>query len=283
LLNQPDLDNLLSNVRYNAGVSAVEGLNPFRRLLETDTDGSTLAFLMREAHGLPDKVRGGIVFVIAEHYFKAGDVASIRVLFANADAETRAGTLNALWGEPAASTELGPGIVALATQAAGDPDAMVRTEACSVLQNQCAWKVDVSSAIQPLTGLLSDPEWRVRHQAAYACGNFAAQKQYKLSAMVRPLTLNLAHENIYVRVASAWALWKLAKRHDIAASIQELARTLTTEDDYDAARKNAAGALLCWAKRGLDNLNHVRTAVSHLDLNSERKEIARFRRELESL
>jgi HEAT repeat protein len=171
-------------------------------------------------------------------------------------------------------------VVALAIQAIRDPDAGVRTEACAVLQNQCAWKVDVSQAIQPLTGLLGDPAWRVRHQAAYACGNFAGQKQYDLIVMVSPLTLNLAHENIYVRVASAWALWKLAKRHDLSAAVPELARILASDDDYDAARKNAAGALLCWAKRAPAHLSEVRGAVSELIVDVKRKEVARFVREL---
>lgn len=153
------LSELLANVRYNRGVSCVEGLDPFRRKLETDADGSTLAFLKHQAPGLPDKIRGGIVFVLAEHYFKAGDLASIRALSANDDPETRESTLNALWDEPAAGADLGPGVVALAIQATSDPDSGVRTESCRVLQNQCAWKVDVAQAIGPLTSLLDDVEW----------------------------------------------------------------------------------------------------------------------------
>ena len=63
----------------------------------------------------------------------------------------------------------------------------------------------------------------------------------------------------------------------------ELARTLTSDDDYDAARKNAAGALLCWAKCGSENARAVRTADSDQPLNNQRKEVARFIRDLETL
>ena len=277
------LSELLAKVRYNSGVSAVEGLDPFRRMLENDADGAVLDFLKLEAPGLPDKIRGGIVFVLSEHYFKVGDMERIRALFASGDPETREATLGALWGDPTAFALLGTGVVDMAIKATSDSAEGVRTEACRVLQNQCAWKVDVSQAIRPLTGLLKDSAWRVRHQAAYAGGNFAAQKQYDLTGMVQPLTRNLAHENIYVRVASAWALSKLVKRHDISPAVSQLTETLTSKDDYNAARKNAAGALLAWAKRSKDHAQSVQAAIAGLPLDRQRKEVARFLRELEAL
>ena len=274
-----ELTALLAGVSYRAINNSTEGLTPFRHLLEMDRDGVVVTFLEQALDTLAGGERAGIAFVLAEHYRKTGHLTLLQNLYALDDPQVKGAVLNGLWGEPGASPEMGPGIVALAIEGAAHPAPGVRTEASFVFQNQCAWGVDVTAALGPLLRLLGDPEWRVRHQAAYATGNVAKRK-YDLTPHIAPLTLNLAHENLFVRAASAWALRQLSRRHNIAPAIGALAHILASDDDYNAPRKRAAGALLYHARKSAENLKAVKGNLASVSLNPNYKEVARFLKQL---
>jgi hypothetical protein len=278
-----ELGRLLSLVVFDASLSVVEGLDAFRDLLQKDSDGRVLRFLKREMTKLEGKQRGGVAFVIAEHYRRRGDLKNLRKLFAINDAEVKQSVLNALWEEPGSNPQMGPGIVQLAIQATDDPSPGVRTEACYVFQNQCAWGVDVSGAVTPLQSLLNDRSNRVRHQAAYAVGNLAKGK-YDVSRNVAPLRRNVRHRDTYVRESSAWALWQLSRhKHEIGSAVPELVQLLTDDEEWDGPRKNAAGALLHHARKSAANAKQVNERVKSVCLDLKRKEIKRFLEQLASL
>jgi len=132
----------------------------FRHLLETDRDGGVVTFLEQALSTLAGGERAGIAFVLAEHYRKTGHLTLLQNLYALDDPQVKGAVLNGLWGEPGASPEMGPGIVALAIEGAAHLIPGVRTEACYVFQNLSAWRVDVTAALGPLLLLLDDPEWR---------------------------------------------------------------------------------------------------------------------------
>ncbi|MHC4405611.1 MAG: hypothetical protein ACYTG0_38690 [Planctomycetota bacterium] len=183
MVDTAELERLLSLVEYRAEVASVEGLDEFRDRLKDDSNGRVLGFLKRALPKLEGERRGGIAFVIAEHYRETGDVKSVRRLFATDDACQRTGVLDALWAGPGSTPEMGRAIVQMAIDAADDPSPAVRTEASRVLQCQCDWGVDVSAGIAPLRSLLKDRSHRVRHQAAYAVGNLARRK-YDMSGCI---------------------------------------------------------------------------------------------------
>jgi HEAT repeat protein len=180
---------------------------------------------------------------------------------------------------------MGPGIIQLAIEATSHPAPAVRTVASYVFQNQCAWGVDVSEAVEPLRKLLADPVARVRHQAAYAVGNLAKHK-YDMSRLITPLRSNLEHEDMYVRESNAWALWQLSRsKHDIGSAVPDLVRLLKKEanSDYSEVRKQAAGAILHHAKKSAANAIQVKQAVEGANLDSRRKEIHKFVNQLAAL
>jgi hypothetical protein len=280
-----ELANLLSLVSYRADVNHVEGLEPFRGLLEQDVGGEVLRILTRELDNLQGRVRAGVAYVIAEHYRKTGNLVALQRLFATDHADVKEWILNALRGEPPASAPgMGPGIVALALESARHPDPGVRAEACSVIQNQCAWGVDVSAAREPLLSLLRDANERVRIQAACAVGNLAKRK-YAVADALPDLRLNLRHVDYSVRSYSAWALWELSRaRHDIGAAVVDLVNALAKErEDYDDVRKHAAGALLHHARKSPEKARQVKRVTNQAKFDGSRRRVRRFQEELENI
>lgn len=275
-----ELRHLLSLVQFDARLNCMEGLTPFRNLLAHDSDGSVVRFLNRELPKLEGKRRGGIAWALAEHYRQAGNLQSLQKLYANDDSEVKASVLNALWGQPASTPEMGPDIVRIAIDATSHASADVRAEACSVIQNQCGWKVDVSAAVAPLLRLLSDDSERVRSHAACAVGNLAKRK-YDVSHHVVPLGHNLRHKDVSVRNYSAWALWQISRaKHDIGDAVHELVQLLADNEDWNDPRKNAMGALLHHAKKASGNLEHVRRCLKKVRLDPENQQIQRFQEQL---
>jgi hypothetical protein len=273
---EPELHRLLSLVKFDARLNHVEGLDAFRRLLEGDSQGDVLQFLNQEMGALDGERRSGIAYVLAENYRLTGELAKLQQLFAIDDSDVRESVLNALWGEPGSNPQMGPGIVQLALQAAAAPAPGMRTEACSVFQNQCAWGVDVSAALAPLQVLLADPVPRVRHQAAFAVGNLAKRK-YDMSQHMAQLRRNIRHADVFVRDAGAWALWQLSRhKHDIGPAVPELVEMLTDNEEWSGPRKNAIGALLHHARKSTYNAQLVEQCVSRANLNLKIKEIPRF-------
>lgn len=285
MADSSELRALFSLVTDRPGLNHVEGLEPFRSRLEQDEDGRVLRFLTRKLANLKGGVRGGVAFVIAEHYLKSGDLEAIERLFATDDADVKKSVLNALWGKPPASNPgMGPGIIALSLRAVRHQVAAVRAEACSVIQNQCDWGVDVRKTADPLLSLLKDSSGLVRMQAACAVGNLARRK-YEMSRHIKPLGANLKHADFYVRTWSAWALWEMSRfRHDIGTAVANLARLLASEDeDDDDARKHAAGALLHHAKKSADNARQVRQCTDAAKPDRSRTQIRRFEEQLAKL
>jgi hypothetical protein len=283
VITTAELRRLLSLVEFNERLHVHEGITPFRSLLERDADGHVAQFLRDEFAGLVGKRRAAIAFVLAEHYRLTGDLARLAKLYADDDPEAKRMTLNALWGSPGSNPEMGPGIVQLALDGACHPDSAVRTEACYVIQNQCAWKTDVDVAVEPLRRLLDDASDRVRMQAACAVGNLAKRK-YDLSGHIAPLGRNLCCRDASVRNYSAWALWQLSKhKRDIGAAAFDLAQALMADDEWSAPRKNAAGALLHHAKKSPANIAQVRQHLASVRLNSQYAEVRRLTEQLASL
>lgn len=278
-----ELRRLLSLVQFDARLNCIEGLTAFRRLLEQDSDGSVLRFLNQELPGLQGKRRGGVAYALAEHYQHTGHLQSLQQLYADDDEEVKVNVLNALWGQPGSNPEMGPGIVQLALSGATHASPAVRTEACSVLQNQCGWKVDVTEAVTPLLHLLSDDSDRVRSRAACAVGNLAKRK-YDMSEHVAPLGQNTRREEISVRNYSAWALWQISRsQRDIGIAVPQLMQLLADDDDWNNPRKNAAGALLHHAKKSSQNREQVLRSLQMVQLNPLNKEIRRFQEGLASM
>ena len=271
-----ELEGLLALVAFDARLNFVQGLDAFRRLLAADDDGRVLQFLSGQLPGLEGERRGGIAFVLAEHYRLAGDLENLRALFAIDDAIVKESVLNASWGDPSDDPRMGRGIVALAIGAAGHAAAGVRTEVCSVIQNQCAWGVDVGDAVALLPGLLGDESSRVRQQAAYAASRLAKGK-YDVSACISPLRENLKHVMAFVRTASAAAFWQLSRsKHDIGIAVPDLVLLLADAGDWSEPRKQAAGALLHHARKSAHHAAAVKSLVAATRLDEHRQEIGRF-------
>lgn len=273
-----ELRRLLSLVVFRAHYNAVDGLDAFRNLLRKDWEGVVLSFLQGALKSMAGEERAGIVYVIAEHYREKGDIDNLRRLYAMEHSDARASVLNALWGK-GGNAEMAEGIVALAVEAAGDPWPAVRTQSCSVLQNQSSWKVDVSQGLEPLLGMLNDCEFGVRRQAAFAAGNLAKRRQYDMSPHLARIAQNLTDKDRFVQDASAWALWQMSRfNHDIGPAIPGLARLLATPaiDDWGGPFKNAAGALLHHARKSEAGARFVRENVCDVSLAPTRKDWKRF-------
>ena len=275
-----ELRQLLSLMQFDARLNCMEGLTAFRNLLEQDSDGSVVRFLNRELPRLESKRRGGIAYTLAEYYRQTGNLQSLQQLYATDDSEVKASVLNALWGQSGSTPEMGPGIVRIAIDATSHASPEVRAEACSVIQNQCGWKVDVSNAVAPLLRLLSDNCDRVRSQAACAAGNLAKRK-YDVSHHVVPLAQNVRHKDVSVRNYSAWALWQISRaKHDIGDAVPELVQLLADDEDWNDPRKNAVGALLHHAQKASGNLGQVRRCLKTIRLDPKYKQIQRFQEQL---
>lgn len=275
-----ELRQLLTLVQFDARLNCTEGLDAFRELLRDDPDGTVVRFLNRELPRLEGQRRGGVAWVLAEHYLQSGDLASLQQLFSDEDADVKSNVLNALWGDPGSTPEVGPGIVQLAIDATRHSSPEVRAAACSVIQNQCGWKVDVSNAVAPLLRLLSDDSDQVRMNAACAVGNLAKRK-YDLSQHVVPLGHNVRSQDISVRNYSAWALWQISRsKQEIGAAIPELAGLLTDDEGWKDPRKNALGALLHHAQKTPDNREQVRRCLHAVELDPTCKLIQRFQKQL---
>lgn len=275
-----ELRQLLSLVQFDARLNCMEGLTAFRNLLEQDSDGSVVRFLNRELPRLESKRRGGIAYALAEYYRQTGNLQSLQQLYASDDFEVKTSVLNALWGRPGSNPEMGPGIVRLAIDATSHASPEVRAEACSVIQNQCGWKVDVSNAVAPLLRLLSDDCDRVRSQVACAAGNLAKRK-YDVSHHIVPLAHNVRHKDVSVRNYSAWALWQISRaKHDIGDAVPELVQLLADDEDWNDPRKNAVGALIHHAQKASGNLEQVRRCLETVRLDPKYKQIQRFQEQL---
>lgn len=275
-----ELRQLLSLVQFDARLNCIEGLTAYRNLLEHDSDGSVVRFLNRELSRLEGQRRGGIAWALAEHYRQTGNLQSLQQLYANDDSEVKASVLNALWGQPGSTPEMGQGIVRLAIDAASHASSEVRAEACSVIQNQCGWKADVSEAVAPLLRLLNDDSDRVRSQAACAVGNLAKSK-YDVSLHVVPLGHNVRHKDVSVRNDSAWALWQISRgKHDIGVAVPGLVQLLNDDEDWNDPRKNAVGALLNHAQKASANLGQVRRCLKMVRLDPKYKQIQQFQEQL---
>lgn len=278
-----ELNVLLALVEWDPRLSVVEGLEAFRDLLEKDSDGHVLRFLIRALPKVQGQRRGGIAFVIAEHYRLNGDLENLKRLFATNDADVKESVLDALQGEPGKNPRMGPGIVYMAIEALQHDSPAIRTVACSVLQNLCSCGVDVADSIRLLQEMLKDKVPRVRHQACYAIGNLA-KRRYDLSASTAPLRRNIKHKDFFVREAAAWALWQLSRsKHDISAAIPELIWLLADGEEFNEPRKKAAGAVLHHAKKSSTNAEAVKEQARAAALNLELKEVRKFISELNML
>jgi HEAT repeat protein len=280
MVNQNTVHELVSRVVYNKGYDGLDGLDPLRHLLWKDADGTIAACLEQEMRQAPDRVRGGIAFLLGAWYLEIGRLGAIRAIYRNGDPEVAAAVLGSLTGEPTANPEMGAGIVALAVEGASHPAYRVRAAACSVLMNQCAWGVDVSCALVPILNLLDDTEAGVRQSAAYAIGNFARIKRYDLTPHIAVLVRLLHDENIHVCTAAGWAFWKLSGRRDIAAAVPALVKALEAPHEYEGPHKNAAGALLNFARKSPQNRAQVRQLATAAHLDTARKENLRFLQQL---
>ncbi len=276
MADQEVLRKLVSCVVYNQGYDALDGLDPLRRLLWKDENGTVAACLESEMDRIDGKVRAGIASLLGARYLEIGRLDAIEELYAHEDPQVTGSVLGSLTGAPNATPEIGPGIVALAGKGASHPTSIVRASACRTLMNQCAWGVDVSDAIAPMLLLIEDTDAEVRQSAAYALGHFAKVKRYDLAPHIALLARGMDDGNIHVRAAAGWALWKLAGSRDIAAAVPALVNALESSQDYDGPRKNAAGALLSFAKKSNRNRERViqMTTSAHLDMT--KKEISRF-------
>jgi hypothetical protein len=254
-----------------------------RDLLANDKDASALRFLERELPTLTSGKRRGIANCLAGHYCQKGDLEKVRQLFATNEDEILEGALGALCAEPRANPAFGPGIVALAIEAAEHPGVDVRVGVCILFQNQCAWGTDVTAAIEPLRTLLADPNEELGQPAAFAVGNLA-KKKYDVSRLIPELRRNLKRKNQFVHGPAAWALWQITRaKLDISAAVPELVKALQHKEDWNEPRKNAAAALLHHAKKSAENAQEVRKLVRAASLDSKRKEIKNFLADLASV
>jgi HEAT repeats len=271
-----ELCQLLVKVQFNSRLNCIEGLDSFRTMLERDLDHSVRSFLNGQLPELEGKRQAGVAFALAEHYRLTGDIQRLEQLYAHNNPEVKQYVLNASWGAPGDHPEMGAAIVRMAMDGMQHPSPEVRTEACSVIQNQAGWKVDVSPTVAPLLCLLEDESDRVRMQAACAVGNLARRK-YELSAFVAPLGHNVRHKDILVRNYSAWALWQMSRNKiNIQDAVPELVQQLTDNDDSRAARKNAVGALIHFASRSPQNREQVRSCLQKVVLDPECKQIQKL-------
>lgn len=278
-----ELNRLLTLVEWDPRLNVVEGLDAFRGLLEDDADGHVLRFLNLALPKLQGQRLAGIAFVIAEHCRIKCDLSNLQKLFATEGVDVKESVLDALQGEPGGHPQMGAGILQMAIEGIQHESPAVRIVACSVVQNQCSWGVDVKDAIMLLQDLLKDAISRVRVQASYAIGTLAKHK-YNMSASISQLRRNVKHDDMYVREASAWALWQLSRsKHDITAAIPDLIWLLTDKEEYNEQRKKAASALLHHAKKSSANTKAVKEHAGAASFNLELNEVRKFVVELNTL
>ena len=96
---------------------STEGLDAFRDLLQVDTTGCVLRFIQGEIQRTEGQVRGGLAYVLAEHYCGKGDLPRLQGLFETDDALMKKFVLNGLWGRPGPQAGMAEGIVAMAIEA----------------------------------------------------------------------------------------------------------------------------------------------------------------------
>jgi len=214
---------------------------------------------------------------------EAGNLSAIQKLFAGGDAAIKKNVLNGLAGKAGGGPEVGEGIIALAVEGAGHPSPMVRYWAAKVIQEQGAYRVDVTPAHTALLELLADPEPEVRRMAAYAVGNVCKQRLdwTRHFAALRQLVQD---KSLYVPEAAARALANLSRaRLDIGPAVPDLVRVLSEGDDYDEPRKEAAKALLHHARKSPEGRKQVHRAVQGTALDPGRREVRRFLEQLGDL
>lgn len=278
-----ELSQLLAGVHFDPRFSVVEGLTVFRDRLDRDTDGRVERFLLRHLSLVEDRARSGVAFIIAERQARCEKVAALRRLYATDDPHVKQGVLNGLWSGPHKNPKLTQLLVMLACDGLRQPVSSVRQHACSLIQNQAAWKVDVSEAVELVQSLLDDPESSVRRTAAFAVGNLAKSK-YDMSTSVMDLSRNARDANIHVREAATWALWQLSRaRHDISAAVPALIKVVRDKDDWNGPRKNAIGALLHHASKSPANAVLIRSNVAQAKLNRDLAEIQKFEARLKEI
>ena len=271
-----NLEELLSRVEFDASTNSVQGTIPFQLLLLKEPSGETLRFLEQAVQTLDGKRRSGIAFVLAQHYLRVGTIEPLKALYLSGDSDLQESVLNALWSEPHANPAMGPFVVNLAIGAAEHTSARVRAEVCRVFQNQSGWGVDVTKALIVLRTLLEDEDAGVKQSAAYAIGN-AAKRKYDVAECVKPLCALLTHEKMWVRNAGACALKNLAQsKHDIEFAVPELVRFLSDDDDWSDPRRNAASALLSYAKKSRVNAARLKAAMSRAGVNESCKSVKQF-------
>lgn len=277
-----ELERLLAGITYRRDFSAFENYGELRDLLECDERGQVLDYLWAAMKRMPEETRGAVVFIVAERLFQSGDERRLRELAASGDSTVVYYTLNGLWGKPPDSAKVGPLIVDLAISGAQSPDARVRAEVCRLLQNHCAWKVDVRGAAGQLPKLLADSVDSVRRAASFAVGHLAKRK-YDLLALLPLLRRNAIDESIQVREGAAWALAQMTRaKFDIGSAVPELVAVLQTPDAYSELYRAATGALLHHAKKSSDARKQVRAALAKVRLDMALKTIKKFVGEIDA-
>ena len=224
-----------------------------------------------------------LAFNRATQLREAGNLAGIRKLFAGGDTAIKQQVLNGLAGKAGGGPEVGPGIIALAVEGAGHPSPKVRWWAAKVIQEQGAYRVDVTPAHEALLELLADSDAEVRRMAAYATGTVCKQRLdwTRHFAALRRLVRD---KSLYVPEAAARALANLSRaKLDIGPAVVDLVRVLSGGDDYDEPRKEAAKALLHHARKSPKGRDQVCKAVRSAALDTGRREVRRFLDQLGAL
>ena len=213
----------------------------------------------------------------------AGDLAGVQKLFAASNDSAKLNVLTALFSHPGPNPAMGPGIVQLALAAAECSNPALRYCACQVIQNQNAWRVDVSPAIETLLILLDDSDDGVRMMASYATGNVNKRK-WDMTPHFAALRKLLRDKSLYIPEAAAWALTKFSRaKFDIAPALKDLARLLAKKTAYAGSREKAASALLNHAKKSATCRDDVRKAVAMVNLDRSQKEVGKFIERLAAL
>lgn len=246
------------------------------------TDPSIAPLIVAEMPRLADGLQPVVAFALARHYLEVGSTDALARLIDHPRGDVVAAVLNGLTGEPPDS-QIADAVVSLANRYTQHPDPQVRHMAAAALQNQAAWKVDVSSAVPLVVDLLTDEDAEVRIKAAYTVAGFA-KARHDMSIALPALAASLADHNLYVTEAAAAALWQMSRaRHDLAAVVTPLVAVLESRIDYADARKQAAGALLHHSRKSRDNASTVREAVAGADLDKSRRENSKFLTQLAEL
>jgi len=222
-------------------------------------------------------------FQLAKNLRKKGDLAGLRKLFHNGDAAEKTAVLDGLAGNANDNLEMGPAIIQLATEGAAHSSHDVRYQACQVFQQLGAYGVDVTAAVEPLLTLLHDPVAKVRRMAAYATGNVCKQR-LEWSPHLTALISLLRDKDLYVPEAAARALADFSRaKFDIGPAVSTLVKVLKPDQDYDEPAKEAAKALLHFARKSTQNRERVRAAVAKARLDPEHKVVQRFLDKLQEL